>query len=76
MQDVTSSLPHVMLPQSSTHPQPSVLITQPIVSPQQRQAGIFKERVTSIDIRIGLNLLGEQGRKLLAEYITIKRQQE
>ena len=75
---VTSSRttqPHVVLPTTSTHPtQPSVLSSSPIVSPQRRRKGISKERVVSIDLRIGLNLLGEQGRKLLAEYITIKRQ--
>ena len=77
MQNVTSTSPkpHVVLHTSSTTPH-CVLSSSPIVSQQRRQAGIFKERVASIDLRIGLNLLGEQGRKLLAEYITIKRQQE
>jgi hypothetical protein len=32
-------------------------------------------RVASIDLRIGLNLLGEDGRMLLAQYIKTKSQQ-
>lgn len=35
---------------------------------------IFSSRVAASDLRIGLNLLGEQGRKLLAEYIAFKQQ--
>jgi len=42
------------------------------ISQEKREKSI-QGRVASIDLRIGLNLLGEQGRKLLAEYITIKR---
>ncbi len=44
--------------------------------PRQHQLEVmFKNRVVSIDLRIGLNLLGENGRMLLAEYIKTKASQ-
>jgi hypothetical protein len=47
----------------------------PIVPVQQHRERIPKGRVAAIDLRIGLRMLGQEGRKLLAEYITIKLQQ-
>jgi hypothetical protein len=44
-------------------------------APSKRQKPLSKARVAAIDLRIGLKLLGEQGRKLLAEYVTQKLQQ-
>ena len=37
---------------------------------QHQQKSPFKERIAAIDLRIGLLWLGEEGRKLLAEYIS------
>jgi len=62
--------PSIVLQPSSTPTQPSV----PIVPVQQHRERQSKGRVAAIDLRIGLNMLGIEGRKLLAEYITIKRQ--
>lgn len=68
---VTSSRttqPHTVLPTTSTYPtQPSVLRNAslpPFAFSQNRQG-----RDAAIDLRIGLLLLGVDGRKLLAEYI-------
>jgi len=68
--------PAIVLPETSTDTPPSVLTRLTTVSLQRRRESIFKGRVASIDLRIGLNLLGQEGRKLLAEYISTKRQQE
>jgi hypothetical protein len=46
----------------------------PLLPRQRQHVVIFKKRVASIDLRIGLNLLGENGRMLLAEYIKTKNQ--
>lgn len=54
----------------------SLVACETPVLPRQRQyEAIFKKRVASIDLRIGLNLLGENGRMLLAEYIKTKAAQ-
>jgi hypothetical protein len=45
-----------------------------VMNEREKREKSIQGRVASIDLRIGLNLLGERGRKLLAEYITIKRQ--
>ena len=42
---------------------------------QHHHEAMFKNRVASIDLRIGLNLLGENGRLLLIEYIKTKASQ-
>ena len=55
--------------------QPSSTTLSPIVPVQQHRERIPKGRVAAIDLRIGLSMLGQEGRKLLAEYITIKLQQ-
>ena len=47
----------------------------PLLSRQHQHDVIFKERVATIDLRIGLNLLGEKGRILLEEYIKTKTSQ-
>ena len=44
------------------------------VSLRRKAVQASLKRDAAIDLRIGLNMLGEEGRKLLAEYITIKRQ--
>jgi hypothetical protein len=62
--------PHLVPSETSI---PSVLF--PIVPVQQHRERIPKGRVAAIDLRIGLSMLGQEGRKLLAEYITIKLQQ-
>ena len=46
-----------------------------IISVQHRREGRAKGRVAALDLRIGLNMLGIEGRKLLFEYITQKLQQ-
>jgi hypothetical protein len=46
----------------------------PTVSIGEKTAQPSLTRDAAIDLRIGLNMLGEEGRKLLAEYISIKRQ--
>ena len=46
----------------------------PTVSIGEKTAQPSLKRDAAIDLRIGLNMLGEEGRKLLAEYIYIKRQ--
>jgi hypothetical protein len=46
----------------------------PTVSYGEKTAHSCLKRDAAIDLRIGLNMLGAEGRKLLAEYITIKRQ--
>jgi len=66
--------PSTVLPETSTDSPPSVLTSSTTVSLQRRRESILKGRVASIDLRIGLNLLGQEGRKLLAEYISAKRQ--
>ena len=48
----------------------------PIVPIDHDREKLPKGRVAAIDLRIGLSMLGQEGRKLLAEYITIKLQQE
>jgi hypothetical protein len=54
----------------------SLVISEiPLLSHQHQHDVIFKERVASIDLRIGLNLLGEKGRMLLEEYIKTKTSQ-
>ena len=65
--------PHTVLPETSTPTTPRVLF--PIVPVLQHRERIPKGRVAAIDLRIGLSMLGQEGRKLLAEYITIKLQQ-
>ena len=60
--------PHNVQAVSSTSPK------SPAPLQQRRRKRIFRARVASIDTRFGLSLLGEQGRKQLAEYIKIKRQ--
>jgi hypothetical protein len=65
--------PYNVLPETSTTHQSSVLF--PIVPVQQHHERIPKGRDAAIDLRIGLSMLGKEGRKLLAEYITIKLQQ-
>jgi hypothetical protein len=65
--------PRHVLPETSTPTTPSVLF--PIVPVQQHRKHIPKGRVSAIDLRIGLSMLGQEGRKLLAEYIAIKLQQ-
>jgi hypothetical protein len=42
---------------------------------QKDHARLSTGRIAAIDLRIGLKMLGEQGRKLLAEYIVTKRQE-
>jgi len=44
------------------------------VSSRKKAVQPSLKRDAAVDLRIGLNMLGEEGRKLLAEYITIKRQ--
>jgi hypothetical protein len=66
--------PSTVLPETSTDTPPGVLTSSTTVSLQRRRESILKGRVASIDLRIGLNLLGQEGRKLLAEYISAKRQ--
>jgi hypothetical protein len=73
LQEPASELPkpRTVLETASTTT-PNVLTQQPL-SPQQRHREvIFTKRVASCDLRIGLNLLGENGRMLLAEYIKSK----
>jgi len=71
---LTSELPEPSLVlETASTPPASALTGLPTVSLQRRRESIFKERVASTDLRIGLYLLGQEGRKLLAEYI--KRQQ-
>ena len=65
--------PRTVLSETSTPTTPRVLF--PIVPVQQHRERIPKGRVAAIDLRIGLSMLGQEGRKLLAEYITIKLQQ-
>ena len=48
--------------------------TLPKVLAQQHRKHISKSRAAAIDLRIGLNMLGIEGRKLLIEYILLKRQ--
>jgi hypothetical protein len=68
---------------TSEHPEPRIVLSEtsipsvlfPIVPVQQHRERIPKGRVAAIDLRIGLSMLGQEGRKLLAEYITIKLQQ-
>src|SRR5713101_6828453 len=70
MQDPTNPLPIVL---SETSTNTSLSSTTRNLSPQpRRHEAIFKKRVASIDLRIRLHLLGENGRKLLAEYIKTK----
>ena len=57
---------------NQTHSTTLVTSETPLSPCQQQQNVIFKKRVASIDLRIGLNLLGENGRMLLAEYIKTK----
>ncbi len=59
----------------NTAPSTSLLTSEtPLLSRQRRHELISKKRVASIDLRIGLNLLGENGRMLLTEYIKTKSQ--
>ena len=68
---------------TSEHPEPRTVLSEtsipsvlfPIVPVQQHLEHISKGRVAAIDLRIGLSMLGQEGRKFLAEYITIKLQQ-
>jgi hypothetical protein len=64
---------HTVLSETGTPTTPSVLF--PIVPELQHREHIPKGRVAATDLRIGLSMLGQEGRKLLAEYITIKLQQ-
>lgn len=53
-----------------------IVTRETLLSPRQHHHEvIFNKRVASIDLRIGLNLLGENGRMLLAEYIKTKTSQ-
>lgn len=54
----------------------TLLTSETYVLPRQHQHDVLiKERVATIDLRIGLNLLGEKGRILLEEYIKTKTSQ-
>jgi hypothetical protein len=57
---------------NNTHSTSLVTGETPLSPRQHQHEAIFKKRVASIDLRIGLNLLGEKGRMLLAEYIQTK----
>jgi len=57
---------------NQTHSTRLVTSETPLSPCQHQHKVIFKKRVASIDLRIGLNLLGENGRMLLAEYIKTK----
>ncbi len=60
---------------NTTHSTGFVTSETSLLPRQHQHDVIFKERVVSIDLRIGLNLLGEKGRMLLAEYIQTKTSQ-
>lgn len=63
-----STQPHTVLPSTSTHPTPPSVLSQQVVS--------SSESATLIDVRIGLHLLGREGRTLLAQYVKAKSQQQ
>jgi len=60
--------PHTALETANTSTPPSVLSSSTTVSVKRRRENIFSKRIASTDLRIGLNLLGENGRILLREY--------
>ena len=64
-----SDVPEVprVLETASTKP-PRVLPGSDTVSVTRRGETMFTKRVAATDVRIGLNLLGENGRMLLREY--------
>lgn len=67
-EETTVPEPHAALSETSNP-------TFSIVSVLRQRESIFKERVAALDLRIGLNMLGVEGRKLFIEYISTKRQQ-
>jgi hypothetical protein len=56
--------PRSVLSETSTRTPPNVLSCS-----QQQEQLSCKGRIAAIDLRIGLLLLGEEGRKLLTEYM-------
>ena len=62
-------------PSFSVGKQPGNPTPSPIVPVQHHRVHLSKGRVAAIDLRIGLNMLGQEGRKLLAEYVAQKLQQ-
>jgi hypothetical protein len=62
--------PQSVLETASTPP--SVLNHHKVSERQRHDVVMFTKRVASIDLRIGLNLLGENGRMLLAQYLKTK----
>jgi len=60
-----TALAHAVQQESSITPR---VLTQ--------QALLAQKRVELIDLRIGLHLLGQEGRMLLAQYIKVKSHQQ
>ena len=65
---LTSEYPDPAIVLETAITPPSVLPSSVTISAKRRRENMFTRRVASTDIRIGLNLLGENGRLLLREY--------
>src|SRR5436305_1168972 len=78
---VPSNTPHALSQQTispedtGAKPTDTSSFLSPHILGHKTREHIPKERVAAIDLRIGLCMLGIEGRKLLFEYITQKLQQ-
>jgi hypothetical protein len=61
------------MPEAAFLPDKAVNVST--TSSRKKAAQPSLPRDAAIDLRIGLNMLGEEGRRLLAEYVTIKQKQ-